>query len=132
MRLSQFVDGYKYAVSGAIIGTAFSGVSEAIEDVLVDMAGLDEQSDAVHHAAGMVIRMTVSAGVFLLADRVMQRVGANDPTGGLFFNVSFVLGNSPLVRSFSQLSGRIAAEIKTGLGFSCCASCANGAGCEQK
>lgn len=129
---AAIADGYKFAVGGALIGVALSGVSEALGDWLVEMAGIEENSgEAVHVAANALIRLTVSTTGFLVADRLLRSMGAatNDPTGGLFFHAGYLFGQRPLVMAFSELSGITSEQVKSLLGLPCCASCAMGQAC---
>ena len=126
-------DGYKFGVSGALIGVTLSGLSEAAGDMLVDLAGIKEDGELIHVGANLLIRMTVATGAFLVADKMMRGVGTGDPTGGLFFHASFLFGQRPLVSAFARLSSGIAAQVKGFVEPPCCDECAEtGGSCAQK
>ena len=131
---SVVADGYKYAISGSLVGVALSGVSEALGDWLVDMAGIQDNKDFVHIAANTVIRLSVTTGAFLVADRMLRAVGpaSADPTGGLFFHAGFLFGQQPLVNAFADMSAEISHRIKTIVGISCCKDCAAGQPCPSE
>lgn len=128
---ARVADGYKFAVSGGLIGVVLSGASEAAGDMLVKLAGIKEDGELVHVGANLLIRLSVATGAFLIADRMQRAIGsqAQDPTGGLFFHAAFLFGQKPLVSAFGRLSNGIAQQTKELAGLSCCDSCAENGPC---
>ena len=128
-------DGMKYAISGVLIGSAVAGVAKVAGDYIEHGAGIDEETpDLVHSSSKLLVRVTVAAGAFLLADRIMQNFGRLDldPTGGFFFNAAFLFGQAPLMTAMAGVSQSVGASVTKLTGGPCCSDCAKtGGSCSE-
>ena len=106
--------GLRLTVAGSVIGSFAGTISERVSDMLISAIGLDRRVTAPLGEAGveLIVRGSVSAVGFILADRVMRNIqGAEvDATQGLFFSFLFVQSQPELLAAavrFSDAGARL-------------------------
>lgn len=127
---ADLADGFKFALGGVLIGVAFAGASEAIGNWVTHIAQVEDGSTPVNKGASLLLRMSSATIFYMAAERIMESVGRSvaDPTGALFFNIAFCLGQPKLVASIVDTSGLVTTQTTKLLGLACCESCAESGG----
>ncbi len=100
--------GLRLTVAGSVIGAIGGAISERISDRILAAVGLTVTDGESLGEAGveLVIRGTVSAIGFIVADQAMRNIQGPDvdATQGLFFSFLFVQSQPGLLRAAEQFA----------------------------
>lgn len=128
--VADLADSFKYSLGGVLIGAVFAGASEAVGDWVADVAQVKDSALPVNRGASLVLRTTAATAFFLAGQRMFDTLGgaSQDPAGGLFFQIAFILGQPRLVEALAGTAAVVTKQSKVYMGLSCCSDCAASGG----